>query len=61
MFRGISSLLGLFFVTAGVFAIASMTKTPAAPLPPPLPPGESAGPRYLAVDAPSFHARPSMN
>ena len=31
MFRGISSLLGLFFVTAGVFAVASLTKTPAVP------------------------------
>jgi hypothetical protein len=62
MFRGFSSLLGLFFVTAGVFAVASLTKTNAAPLAaPPRPPSTSAGPRYLAMDAPDFHARPSIN
>jgi hypothetical protein len=62
MFRGISSLLGLFFVTAGVVAVASMTKTPAAPTAaPPRSPAVSAGPRYLAMEAPVFHARPSIN
>jgi hypothetical protein len=62
MFRGISSLLGLFFVTAGVFAVASLSKTVAVPLPaPPRPPSTSVGPRYLAMEAPAFHARPSIN
>jgi hypothetical protein len=62
MFRGIASLLGLFFVTAGVFAVASLTKTVAAPpLAPPSSPGASVGPRYLAMEAPTFHARPSVN
>ena len=62
MFRGVASLLGLFFVTAGVFAVASLTKTPAAsPVAPPRAPGVSVGPRYLAMEAPAFHARPSLN
>ena len=62
MFRGFASLLGLFFVTAGVVAVASLTKTGAAtPLAPPRPPSTSVGPRYLAMDAPAFHARPSIN
>ena len=62
MFRGFASLLGLFFVTAGVFAVASLTKTTAAPpLAPPRAPGASVGPRYLAMEAPTFHARPSIN
>ena len=46
MFRGLSSLLGLFFVTAGVFAVASLTKAPdALPPSPPHDPGSSVGPR----------------
>jgi hypothetical protein len=62
MFRGIASLLGLFFVTAGVFAVASLTKTTdAPPLAPSRAPGASVGPRYRAMDAPAFHARPSLN
>jgi hypothetical protein len=62
MFRGIASLLGLFFVTAGVFAVASLTKTTAvAPAAPPRAPSASVGPRYLAMEAPAFHARPSLN
>jgi hypothetical protein len=64
MFRGLSSLLGLFFVTAGVFAVASLSKTPAAlPPPPPRDPGSSDAPRarYLALESPVFHARFSLN
>ena len=64
MFRGLSSLLGLFFFTAGVVAVASLTKAP-TPLPPPPPrdPGQSDAPRsrYLALGAPAFHARFSLN
>ena len=63
MFRGLSSLLGLFFLTAGVVAVASLTKTPALPPTPPRGPGRSAAPRsrYLAMAAPAFHARFSLN
>ena len=65
MFRGLSSLLGLFFVTAGVVAVASLSKTPAAVLPPTPPrgPGSPNAPRtrYLALEAPVFHARFSVN
>lgn len=63
MFRGFSSLLGLFFVTAGVFAVASLSKTPVAVLPPPSGPASSDGPRarFLALEAPVFHARFSVN
>jgi len=63
MFRGLSSLLGLFFVTVGVVAVASLTKAPAALPPPPRDPGSSDGPRarFLAVEAPVFHARFSVN
>ena len=61
MFRGLSSLLGLFFLTAGVVAVASLKKTPALP-PAPHDRGD-AGPRsrYLALAAPAFHARFSLN
>ncbi len=64
MFRGLSSLLGLFFVAAGVFAVASLTKTPVAlPPSPPRDPASSVGPRarFLALEAPVFHARFSLN
>ena len=65
MFRGFSSLLGLFFLTAGVVAVASLTKTSVAALPPPPPrdPGSSDAPRprYLALQSPVFHARFSLN
>lgn len=64
MFRGLSSLLGLFFVTAGVVAVASLSKTPAVlPTTPPRGPGASDGrrARYLAMEAPIFHARFSLN
>ena len=64
MFRGLSSLLGLFFVAAGVFAVASLTKSPIAlPPSPPRDPASSDGPRtrFLAVEAPVFHARFSVN
>jgi len=59
MFRGISSLLGLFFVTAGVFAVASLSKTNVAPTP--QPPDVSAGARRLAMNTLAYHARPSIN
>ncbi len=63
MFRGLSSLLGLFFFTAGVVAVASMTKTPALPPAPSRDSDRSAAPRsrYLALAAPAFHARFSLN
>ena len=64
MFRGFSSLLGLFFLTAGVVAVASLTKTPTAlPPAPPRDPGASPGPRdrFLSLEAPVFHARFSLN
>ncbi len=65
MFRGFSSLLGLFFLTAGVVAVASLTKTPVAALPPapPRDPGSSDAPRarFRAMEAPVFHARFSVN
>lgn len=64
MFRGLSSLLGLFFVTVGVFAVASLTKAPIAlPPSPPRDPAPSDGPRarFLAMEAPVFHARFSVN
>ena len=64
MFRGLSSLLGLFFVTAGVVAVASLSKpSTALPVAPPRGAGASAAPgaRYLAMEAPAFHARFSLN
>ena len=64
MFRGLSSLLGLFFLTAGVVAVASLTKTPAAaPLAPPRDQDRTVVPRlrYLALESPRFHARFSLN
>ena len=65
MFRGFSSLLGLFFFTAGLCAVASLTKAPVAVLPPPPPrdPDASAAPRgrYRVLQAPVFHARFSLN
>ncbi len=62
MFRGISSLLGLFFVTAGVFAVASLSKTTAVPMAaPPRPPSTSDGPRRLTMNTLAYHARPSIN
>jgi hypothetical protein len=64
MFRGFSSLVGLFFLTAGIVAVASLTKTSAVlPPSPPRDPGASPGPRsrFLALEAPVFHARFSLN
>jgi hypothetical protein len=62
MFRGFSSLLGLFFVTAGVFAVASLTKNPTvAPASLPYRPNSPGGARYLAMEAAVFHARFSLN
>ncbi len=60
MFRGFSSLLGLFFLTAGVVAVASLKKTPALP---PAPPRDSDAPRsrFLTLAAPAFHAQFSLN
>ena len=61
MLRGISSLLGLFFVTAGVVAVASLSKTTAAtPFAPPRA-ATSNGPRSLAMNTLAYHARPSLN
>jgi len=59
MLRGFSSLLGLFFVTAGVVAVASLTKTAAAQT---LRPSTTAAePRRLAMNTLAYHARPSIN
>jgi hypothetical protein len=59
MLRGVSSLLGLFFVTAGFFAVASMTKTNVSPAP--RPSGASTGPRRLGINTLAYHALPSLN
>jgi hypothetical protein len=64
MLRSLSSLLGLFFFTAGVVAVASLAKTsPALPVPSSEGAGSSDPPggRYLALAAPDFHARFSLN
>jgi hypothetical protein len=64
MFRGFSSLLGLFFLTAGAVAVVSLTKTPAAPplAPPRNPVASNAAPaRFLTMESPVFHARFSLN
>jgi hypothetical protein len=60
MIRGLSTLLGLFFLTAGVIAVASLTKTP-APQPPPTPPDPDSRRRFLTLESPVFHARFSLN
>jgi hypothetical protein len=57
MLRGFSSLLGFFFVTAGVVAVASLSKTTHA-VPRPIP---SNGTRRLAMNTLAYHARPSLN
>ena len=64
MFRGFSSLLGLFFLTAGAVAVVSLTKTPAvkpASLPRNPDSARAVRGRYLALESPSFHARFSVN
>jgi hypothetical protein len=59
MLRGFSSLLGLFFVTAGVVAVASLTKTKAVPLF--RPSNMTTEPRCLPMNTLAYHARPSIN
>ncbi len=62
MLRGLS-LLGFFFLTAGVVAVASLTKAPVPPSAPPRQPDRSRvrRSRYLALTAPVFHAQFSLN
>ena len=61
MFRGFSSLLGLFFVTAGVVAFASLTKKPAVTLPRNSDAAHAVRSRYRALESPPYHARFSAN
>ena len=60
MLRGFSSLLGLFFVTAGVVAVASLSKTAATPLAS-LRSSPSDRTRRLPMNTLAYHARPSLN
>ena len=62
MFRSFSSLLGVFFLTVGVVAVASLTKTHAAvPVAPPRNRQPANAPRGRLMESPAFHARFSVN